>query len=161
METCYLHDKRRDNIYHNFNATCDQYKNHHSLQRHYSYPKLINRKVRSTTTNFIPIREPLSRQNLIIMVSKRQPKRPPRIVMLAHRDLPAHALLRADGPVLLERARALDRRLVHARAGVQVVRALLEGEVPAERPGLARREDVVGVDDVVFDERVARPAVER
>ena len=74
----------------------------------------------------------------------------------------AHLLLRdvPDGEVLREGARALDGRLVDPLRRVHAVVDAVGRVVAAEGPGFAGGEQVPGLDDVVFDEGVARPAVE-
>lgn len=80
--------------------------------------------------------------------------------MLARRNRTPNALLCPHRPKLRERARAFNRWLIDTLAGVQLVRALVDGEVSFLGPGFPRGEDVVGLDDVVFDEGVLGPAVE-
>ena len=94
------------------------------------------------------------------MVPKAQPNRPPSIEVLLRRDRSTNPLLRTNGPVLLEGPRSLDRRLVDAGAGVKHVCAFLEGEVSLQGPRLSGCENVVGLDDIVLDERVPSPPVE-
>jgi hypothetical protein len=64
-----------------------------------------------------------------------------------------------DAPVLVERRRALDRRLVHALTLVNIVRATVGGHsaLVGEPTGRIVGAEVLG--DVVLDERVRRPAV--
>ena len=81
--------------------------------------------------------------------------------MLAGVDGTADTLLAADGPVLVKGRRALDGRLVDAAGLVDVVGTAVV--VDCAEPGGAGR-GVVGavrLDDVVLDEGVGGPAVER
>ena len=64
-----------------------------------------------------------------------------------------------DAPVLLEGLGALDRRGVHARRDVDVVGAAVAGD--GALVGAGRPVGAPVVDDVVLDERVRRPAVQR
>jgi hypothetical protein len=80
-------------------------------------------------------------------------------------DAPTHTanlLLRLTPyrKVLCEGARAFNRRLVDPLRRVEGVVGAAGREVAAERPGFAGREDVPGLDNVEFDERVAGPAVQ-
>lgn len=81
--------------------------------------------------------------------------------MIPHRYTPTNPLLRPHAPELHKRPRALDAGLIDALAGVYIVGALVaRGEGAFLGPGLAGGENVVGFDDVVFDEGVASPAVD-
>jgi len=80
--------------------------------------------------------------------------------VLLGRDGAAHPLLSPHRPILLEGARPLDRRLVDARGLVYLEGALIDGEVSFGGPGLVGREVGVGLEDVVFDQGVAGPAVD-
>lgn len=60
----------------------------------------------------------------------------------------------------MEGPRPLDRWLVDAGAGVKHVGAFFEREIALQCPRLSGSEDVVGLDDVVLDERVPSPPVE-
>lgn len=93
------------------------------------------------------------------MVPQRHAQILPLLKVPPRRHRAAHPLLRPHRPVLLERARPLDRRLLVTRALEDLVGALLEGEVALGSPGLVGREVAVGFDDIVLDERVLRPAV--
>lgn len=79
--------------------------------------------------------------------------------MVCRRDGPARALRAADAPVLVECRSALDRRLVDARALVDVVRAPIggDGALVSEPAGGVVCADVL--EDVVLDEWVRRPSV--
>jgi hypothetical protein len=83
----------------------------------------------------------------------------PSIEVVRSVDRTADALLRADAPVLRESLGAVDRGRVDAGARVDLVLAAvgLHGALVGQLAG-----GVVGavrVEDVVFDERRARPAV--
>ena len=76
-------------------------------------------------------------------------------------DRPARRLLRVpDAPELLEGLRAVDGGRVVAPGGEDVVRGAVAGDgaLVAGRGG--RVVGAVGLDDVVLDERAARPAVD-
>jgi hypothetical protein len=84
----------------------------------------------------------------------------PSIEVVRSVDRTADALLRADAPVLRESLGAVDRGRVDAGARVDLVLAAvgLHGALVGQLAG-----GVVGavrVEDVVFDERRARPAVD-
>jgi hypothetical protein len=84
----------------------------------------------------------------------------PRVEMGAGVDGTARTVGLTDGPVLVERGRADDRRLVDALGAEDVVRRAI-GSDRAEP--LRPRAGVVGaevLDDVVLDERVGRPAID-
>ena len=80
--------------------------------------------------------------------------------MLTGGDCSTHALLRAHRPELGEGSGTFDRWLIHALTSVQLVCPFLEREVALLRPRFARCDDIVRLDDIVLDERVASPAVE-
>jgi len=84
----------------------------------------------------------------------------PRIKVIFRSNGASNALLRADGPVLGESLCAVDRGRVDARAGVDLVFATvgLHGALVGQLAG--RVVGAVGVEDVVFDERGAGPAVD-
>lgn len=94
------------------------------------------------------------------MPSQPHPPLRPLIKMPLRRHRPTNALLFAHRPVLLERARALDRGLVYACAGKHLVLALVEGEGALGGPRLVGGQVGVRLDDVVLDQGVARPAVD-
>ena len=89
------------------------------------------------------------------MVAEAEADLCPLIIMSLHGDAAVRALLGANRPVLLERARALDRRLVHPRALEYLVCPLLRREVPHRRPRLIRRQIPMCLDHVVLDQGVA------
>jgi hypothetical protein len=60
----------------------------------------------------------------------------------------------------LERPGALDRRFIDPRAGEHFVLPFLRGEVALGRPRLVGRQVGMRLDDVVFDQGVAGPAVD-
>ena len=103
---------------------------------------------------------PLGGHNDIVVAAKPHTNLGPLVKVLLGRDGAADALLLAHRPVLLEGAGALDGRLVDARAGEDLVVALLVAEGALGRPRLVRRQVCVRLDDVVLDQRVARPAVD-
>lgn len=81
--------------------------------------------------------------------------------MVANVDRTAAALALPDRPPLRESGRADDGRLIHTLAGVDVVGAAVGVEATLV---LGTAAGVIGaevLDDVVFDQRVAEPAVKR
>jgi hypothetical protein len=129
----------------------DQNPNTHSLKS----------EARRSTAPRAPVsRVSLHSHNHIIMPAQLHPQLGPLIKVLLRRHSAPNPLLLADRPVLLERACALDRRLVDACAGEDLVRALVKREVALGRPRLVGRQVGVRLDDVVLDQRVARPAVD-
>jgi len=85
----------------------------------------------------------------------------PRLEVVAGRDGAADALLGADGPELVKGGGALDGRLVDALLGHDLVCAAVAGHVLLHLGLRVVRRLVVavGLDDVVLDQRVRRPAV--
>jgi len=73
----------------------------------------------------------------------------------------ANALLLPDGPELLEGRRAVDTGLVSAGGLQDVVCTAVGGDGALFLSSRARVVGAVGLDNVVFNERVAGPAVER
>jgi hypothetical protein len=80
--------------------------------------------------------------------------------VIACSDSASNALLRANAPVLGESLCAVDRRRIYTRAGVDLVLAAvgLHGALVGQLAGGVV--GAVGVEDVVFDERRAGPAVD-
>lgn len=117
-------------------------------------------------TRIIRIRKRLgNHKHILLKVPELIPLAGPKVKVITRIDRPAdrpNLLLRlgAHAKVLREGARALDRRLVDALRSVESVVAAVGRVVAAKCPGLAGREHVPAFDDVVFDERVAGPAVE-
>jgi hypothetical protein len=102
-----------------------------------------------------------SRQNLIIMRPQLLSILAPRIKMRLDINTAPNTLLLPDRPKLLERARSINRRLVGSRRLQNVVRAAVSGDgalLLSSRSGVVR---AVGFDNVVLDQGVARPAVQR
>lgn len=85
----------------------------------------------------------------------------PRIEMVPRGNRAANPLHLPHAPELLEGLRAIDARLVHARRLVDVIRAAVTRHGALFRRPRAGVVRAVGLDDVVFDEGRARPAVER
>ncbi len=76
------------------------------------------------------------------------------------RTCPADAVLLANGPELVEGGGPFDRRLVHALGAVDVVGAAVARDgAQLGGPG-GRVVRAEGLDDVVLDQRAARPAVD-
>jgi hypothetical protein len=102
----------------------------------------------------------LGRNNLVVMVAHRHTMLSPSIEVVRSVDRAADTLLRADAPVLRESLGAVDRRRVYTRAGVDLVLAAVGGHGALVGQLAGRVVGAVGVEDVVFDERRARPAVD-
>lgn len=126
-----------------------------------------HRPTSSTTSHSVnsDIRRPralvtLSRHNLVVMVAHRHAMLSPSIEVVGRVDRTADPLLRADAPVLGESLGAVDGRRIHAGARVDLVLASvgLHGALVGQLAG--RVVGAVRVEDVVFDERRARPAVD-
>jgi hypothetical protein len=102
---------------------------------------------------------PLGRKNLIIMRAQPHPICRPRIEVILHIDTARTALTLPNTPILLKGANTINRRLVSASRHSNVV-----GSAVGSDSALALRVGggvvcAVGFDDVVFNERVAGPAV--
>jgi len=104
----------------------------------------------------------LSGHNHIVPLTKLQVAlAPPLIKVLARVDGAADTLGAPDRPILVEGRRADNRRLVDAPCAVDVVHAAIVLD-RAEAGGTCRRVVcAVGFDDVVLDQRVGGPSVER
>jgi len=85
----------------------------------------------------------------------------PRIKVVARGNRAANTLHLSDTPELLERLRAVDGRLVDPRCLVDVVCAAVRRDGTFLRGSRGWVVGAVGFDDVVLDERIACPAVER
>ena len=105
--------------------------------------------------------EPLRGDDLVVERAQVHAKLLPGVEVVCSRDRPACALRLTNGPVLLERFRALDRRRVRACAFVDLVHR------PIGRHSALVREPPAGVvrpkvlRDVVLNQRARRPAVYR
>lgn len=80
--------------------------------------------------------------------------------MLAHIHTPATPLPRPNAPVLLERGRAIDTRLVRPRRLQDLVGAAVGRDAAFYRGGGRRIVGAEVLDYVVFYQGVARPAVD-
>lgn len=118
-------------------------------------PTSRNSNLRRPTT-LIPFR----RHNLVIKAPQVQPDRRPRIEVVLRRNRPAHALSLAYRPVLLEGLGTVNRRCIGARADIDVVGATIGRDGALQRAARAGIVGAVRLDDIVLDERVARPAVD-
>jgi hypothetical protein len=80
--------------------------------------------------------------------------------VILRRNSAPNPLLRANAPVLRERLGPIDRRRIHARARVDLVLAAVgrHGALVGQLAG--RVVGAVRVEDVVFDQRGAGPAVD-
>lgn len=121
---------------------------------------LANRNRARPTRQQRPIREPLRTHDHVIVIPQLHADLGPCIEVLACCNRTADTLLRAQRPELRERSCPLDGRLVHPLARVDLVRAFVNGEFAFLGPGFAWRNDVVRLNDVVFDQWIPRPAVE-
>src|SRR6185312_9166355 len=103
----------------------------------------------------------LGRQDLVVRGAEVQAEALPRVEDVGDRDGAAGALGLTDRPVLVERGSALDRGFVGPGRLVQVVGAAVA--VDGAELGGARTGVVVAVvvDDVVLDQWVRGPSVER
>ena len=81
--------------------------------------------------------------------------------MVRSRDRAARAVRLADGPVLVEGSGSLDRGRVHASALVDVVGRAIGGYGALVAETAARVVRAEALDDVVLDEGVGGPAVNR
>lgn len=81
--------------------------------------------------------------------------------MILDRNSSSNALARPDRPELLERRRAVDAGLVDTRGLQDVVCAAVRGDLALLLGCGGGVVGAVGFDDVVLDQWVARPAVER
>src|SRR5512138_582415 len=85
----------------------------------------------------------------------------PRVEVVARRDRPTHPLLLPDTPVLIERAVVTrDAGGVHALRTIDIVRSAI-AEDGAHESRSRRTPRAPAIDDVVLNERICRPAVER
>ena len=84
----------------------------------------------------------------------------PSIEMVSSSNSPSHTLLRADGPVLRESLCAVDRGRIDASAGVNLVLAAVGGDGALVGQLAGGVVGAVRVEDVVFDQGRAGPAVD-
>jgi hypothetical protein len=104
---------------------------------------------------------PLGSQNLVVVRTKLLSILGPSIKVVLNGNGTPNTLASPHTPELLERRRSVDGRLVGAGGLEDVVGAAVRGDralLLSSRGGVV---GAVGLDDVVFDERVACPAVER
>lgn len=94
------------------------------------------------------------------MGAEREAGPSPGVKVVLHIDTAARALLLADGPVLVKSGGAVDGGLVDALGAVDVVDAAVRGDGPETGGARAGVVSAKVLDDVVLDERVARPAVD-
>lgn len=95
------------------------------------------------------------------MIAQPHPQLRPFLKVLGRGDGASDALLLADGPVLLKGSRTLDRGLLDTSAGEHFIGPFVKCEVSLGRPRLVGGEVGVSLDDVVFDEGVPCPTVDR
>ena len=103
----------------------------------------------------------LSSKDLIIMRAELLSILGPSIEMILDRNRTTNALALSHRPELLECSSSIDRRLVGSGSLQNVVCASVRGDgalLLSSRSGVVA---AVGLDDVVLDQRVACPAVER
>ncbi len=96
----------------------------------------------------------------IVVVTQSHTKLLPFTEVLSGRNSP-HSSLTSDRPVLREGTCAKDRGLVDTLAREDLVGAFLESEVSFASPRLTRGQVPMSIDDVVLDQRVPRPSVNR
>lgn len=104
---------------------------------------------------------PLGRQNLIIMRPQLLPKLTPSIKMILDRNLPAHPLNLPHGPKLLKRRRPINTGLIGPCSLQNIIRPAVRSDGALLLGCRARVVGAIGFDDVVLDQGVAGPAVER
>jgi hypothetical protein len=107
-----------------------------------------------------PIREPLGSNNHVVVITKPHSSLGPRIKMLLRGNGTTNSLLRPYRPELRKRARTFNRRLVDALAGEEAIRAFVRSEVAFGCPWLVRCKNVIRLDNVELDQRIASPAIE-
>src|SRR5687767_9965443 len=95
------------------------------------------------------------------MVAEIHAVRGPGIEVVARGDGSTHALLLPHAPVLVERARAFDRWCVHPLGAVDVVGATIAGDRAHEALPAGRPPGAPTIDDVILDQRILRPTVQR
>src|SRR5688572_12954565 len=95
------------------------------------------------------------------MVAEVHAVRGPRIEVIAGGDRSTDPPLLTHAPVLVERARAFDGRLVDALRAIDVIGAAVAGHRAHEPLSARRTVRAPALDDVVLDERILRPSVER
>lgn len=74
-------------------------------------------------------------------------------------DRSSYTLLRPDRPILLKGCVAVDRGLINARACEDLICPLFKREIPLRNPWFVRRKISMSFDNIIFDQRVPRPAV--
>lgn len=95
------------------------------------------------------------------MRPQRLPHLGPRIKMISRCNRPANPLTLPHAPKLLKRRRPIDTRLVRAGRLIDIVRPAVRRHGALFRGPAAGVVGPVGLDNVVLDQRVARPAVQR
>ena len=103
---------------------------------------------------------PLGREDLVVERAHLHAERLPCVEVVRRRDRAADALALTDGPELVERLRAGDRRCVRSHGLVDVVCRAVRGDrahVRQPRAWVVRAE---GVADVIFNERARSPSVD-
>lgn len=104
---------------------------------------------------------PLSRKDLVVELSHLHAQAAPRVEMRAGVDGSANTVLLTDGPILVESSSALNGWGVDALSTVDVVCAAVGvdgSDVLGPSGGIIGTKVVA---DVVFDERVSGPSVQR
>lgn len=94
------------------------------------------------------------------MRTQRHSLRSPRIKMILHVDTARAALALPDAPVLLKGARTVNRRLISAGRNSNVVCAAISCDCAFALRVRRRVVGAIGFHNVVFDQGVARPAVD-
>jgi hypothetical protein len=103
----------------------------------------------------------LGGEDLVVERSHSHAMALPRVEVVRSGDCATGAMALADGPVLVEGGGSLDRRRVHALRPVDVVRAAVRRHGANVRQPGGRVVRAIVVRDVVLDERVGCPTVER
>jgi hypothetical protein len=103
---------------------------------------------------------PLRSHDLVVVLAKLEACLGPGVEVVGSRHRPARPVLTTNSPELLERPRALDRRLVRPSRLQDVVHPTVRvhrADLLRTRRWVVRPERL---DDVVLDQRVLRPAVD-
>ena len=101
----------------------------------------------------------LGGNNLVVVAAERQARALPGGEVVGHGDGAARPLVDADGPVLVEGRRALDRRLVDALRAVDVVHGSIRCHAAELGRPCRRVVRAKVLNHVVLDQRALSPAV--
>jgi hypothetical protein len=121
----------------------------------------INNSSLNSDTRLPTTLVPLRCHNQIIKVPQRHTLTCPRIKMVASRHRPTHPMILPHGPILCKALRAIDRRRIHKLVCIDVVGTPVGINCPFESAARRRVVGSEGLHDVVLNQGVARPAVDR